>query len=59
MRHVSQFPTTLNPHLNQQFFAAAGNGGKRKKSWSRAVFSHLQRKGLEKRFQVILKKFSK
>lgn len=28
-----------------------GNG-KRKKSWTRAVFSHLQRKGLEKRFQM-------
>ena len=26
--------------------------GKRKKSWTRAVFSHLQRKGLEKRFQM-------
>merc|ERR1719323_2133540 len=27
-------------------------GSKRKKSWTRAVFSHLQRKGLEKRFQI-------
>ncbi|KAF4532301.1 hypothetical protein B566_EDAN010802 [Ephemera danica] len=27
-------------------------GGKRKRSWSRAVFSNLQRKGLEKRFQL-------
>ncbi|XP_014255738.1 H2.0-like homeobox protein [Cimex lectularius] len=26
--------------------------GKRKRSWSRAVFSNLQRKGLEKRFQM-------
>ncbi|CAG0902584.1 unnamed protein product [Darwinula stevensoni] len=26
--------------------------GKRKRSWSRAVFSNLQRKGLEKRFQI-------
>lgn len=25
---------------------------KRKRSWSRAVFSNLQRKGLEKRFEV-------
>ena len=33
-------------HLNPM-----GNG-KRKKSWTRAVFSHLQRKGLEKRFQM-------
>ena len=29
-----------------------GAGGKRKKSWTRAVFSNLQRKGLEKRFQI-------
>ena len=29
-----------------------GAGGKRKKSWTRAVFSNLQRKGLEKRFQM-------
>jgi len=28
-----------------------GNG-RRKRSWSRAVFSNLQRKGLEKRFQI-------
>ncbi|XP_040569374.1 uncharacterized protein [Lepeophtheirus salmonis] len=27
-------------------------GGKRKKSWTRAVFSNFQRKGLEKRFQI-------
>ncbi|KAF6211367.1 hypothetical protein GE061_011879 [Apolygus lucorum] len=26
--------------------------GKRKRSWSRAVFSNLQRKGLERRFQM-------
>ncbi|KAH3854910.1 H2.0-like homeobox protein isoform X2 [Dreissena polymorpha] len=29
-----------------------GNQTKRKRSWSRAVFSNLQRKGLEKRFEV-------
>ncbi|KAJ8308501.1 hypothetical protein KUTeg_013375 [Tegillarca granosa] len=28
------------------------NQSKRKRSWSRAVFSNLQRKGLEKRFEV-------
>lgn len=28
------------------------NNGKRKRSWSRAVFSNLQRKGLERRFQL-------
>merc|ERR1719189_1270896 len=30
----------------------AFGGSKRKKSWTRAVFSNLQRKGLEKRFQI-------
>ena len=39
-------PMHSGPHLNPM-----GNG-KRKKSWTRAVFSHLQRKGLEKRFQM-------
>ncbi|TRY78243.1 hypothetical protein TCAL_06748 [Tigriopus californicus] len=34
----------LHPHLT--------GVGKRKKSWTRAVFSNLQRKGLEKRFQM-------
>ncbi|XP_066150848.1 H2.0-like homeobox protein [Euwallacea fornicatus] len=29
-----------------------GNNNKRKRSWSRAVFSNLQRKGLERRFQL-------
>ncbi|KAL3873872.1 hypothetical protein ACJMK2_036955 [Sinanodonta woodiana] len=29
-----------------------GHHAKRKRSWSRAVFSNLQRKGLEKRFEV-------
>ncbi|CAG9583179.1 unnamed protein product [Danaus chrysippus] len=28
------------------------SSGKRKRSWSRAVFSNLQRKGLERRFQI-------
>lgn len=28
------------------------NNSRRKRSWSRAVFSNLQRKGLEKRFQL-------
>ena len=32
--------------------AAAAASGKRKKSWTRAVFSNLQRKGLERRFQI-------
>ncbi|KAK8381618.1 hypothetical protein O3P69_018603 [Scylla paramamosain] len=32
--------------------AAAGSHGRRKRTWTRAVFSNLQRKGLEKRFQM-------
>lgn len=31
---------------------SGGATNKRKRSWSRAVFSNLQRKGLEKRFQL-------
>lgn len=31
---------------------SGGSSGRRKRSWSRAVFSNLQRKGLEKRFQI-------
>ncbi len=38
------------PH-HHHHLSPMGNG-KRKKSWTRAVFSHLQRKGLEKRFQM-------
>lgn len=30
----------------------SNNNNRRKRSWSRAVFSNLQRKGLEKRFQL-------
>lgn len=29
-----------------------GTHGRRKRTWTRAVFSNLQRKGLEKRFQL-------
>ena len=32
--------------------AAVDASGRRKRSWSRAVFSNLQRKGLERRFLV-------
>lgn len=31
---------------------AGGAHGRRKRTWTRAVFSNLQRKGLEKRFQM-------
>ncbi|XP_023932256.1 H2.0-like homeobox protein [Lingula anatina] len=33
-------------------FAIAATSGRRKRSWTRAVFSSLQRKGLEKRFEL-------
>lgn len=45
-------------HQSQNNITSSGNGmtnvgpGKRKRSWSRAVFSNLQRKGLERRFQI-------
>nr|XP_022910181.1 homeobox protein DBX1-B-like [Onthophagus taurus] len=39
--------STSTPILNP-----TTNNGKRKRSWSRAVFSNLQRKGLERRFQL-------
>lgn len=44
-------------HLHQAPVTTGNNGsgavtGKRKRSWSRAVFSNLQRKGLERRFQI-------
>lgn len=32
--------------------SCVGSNSKRKRSWSRAVFSNLQRKGLERRFQL-------
>ncbi|XP_045187794.2 H2.0-like homeobox protein [Mercenaria mercenaria] len=38
--------SVLNTDVN------VGSQSKRKRSWSRAVFSNLQRKGLEKRFEV-------
>ncbi len=41
-----------HPHAHLLGGGAGLGTGKRKKSWTRAVFSHLQRKGLEKRFQV-------
>ncbi len=45
----ANFHSPLHPH---HLGAVLAGTGKRKKSWTRAVFSHLQRKGLEKRFQV-------
>ena len=46
--HPHPLMAALAPH----HLAAAVGAGKRKKSWTRAVFSNLQRKGLEKRFQI-------
>ncbi|RZC34193.1 Homeobox domain containing protein [Asbolus verrucosus] len=40
-------PPSTSPGL-----ALNQNNNKRKRSWSRAVFSNLQRKGLERRFQL-------
>ncbi|KAL0266903.1 UNVERIFIED_CONTAM: hypothetical protein PYX00_009323 [Menopon gallinae] len=62
---VIHAPQPLRPYTNvlvkpdssnhpvpvQQPTAPVGNS-RRKRSWSRAVFSNLQRKGLEKRFQL-------
>lgn len=61
--HPALRPTTvyrlpLPPSSPNQTSQNAGNrcdvtsSGKRKRSWSRAVFSNLQRKGLERRFQI-------
>lgn len=43
---VSQAATSSSSQQQQQ-----SNGVKRKRSWSRAVFSNLQRKGLERQFE--------
>lgn len=40
-------PPSISPNLSLN-----QNNNKRKRSWSRAVFSNLQRKGLERRFQL-------
>ncbi|CAH0386975.1 unnamed protein product [Bemisia tabaci] len=57
--HVPHNPNIYVPHPIKPFTTFLGEEGhkggsvaKRKRSWSRAVFSSLQRKGLEKRFQV-------
>ena len=42
----------MNPHHVHLGVGLGVGHGKRKKSWTRAVFSHLQRKGLEKRFTI-------
>ena len=51
--HPLGFPHPhINPHHHHLGVGLGVGHGKRKKSWTRAVFSHLQRKGLEKRFTI-------
>ena len=58
---VSPEKQMTDPQLEQQIHSSTAeprqsssnsNNNKRKRSWSRAVFSNLQRKGLERRFQI-------
>jgi len=58
---VSPEKQMTDPQLEQQIHSSTteprqsssnSNNNKRKRSWSRAVFSNLQRKGLERRFQI-------
>lgn len=44
--------STTGPYSVLNTDVTVGHQTKRKRSWSRAVFSNLQRKGLEKRFEV-------
>lgn len=46
---MSSVPPSSTSPLN---ISSNQTSGKRKRSWSRAVFSNLQRKGLERRFQL-------
>ncbi|KAK4313543.1 hypothetical protein Pmani_015118 [Petrolisthes manimaculis] len=39
-------------HRHEVLGVTQGSHGRRKRTWTRAVFSNLQRKGLEKRFQL-------
>ncbi|XP_068232902.1 H2.0-like homeobox protein [Palaemon carinicauda] len=41
-----------NAHRHEVMGVSSGSHGRRKRTWTRAVFSNLQRKGLEKRFQL-------
>lgn len=41
-----------SPSNSPNSISTIPGNGKRKRSWSRAVFSNLQRKGLERRFQL-------
>lgn len=48
----AKFSLILGPYSILNDDVSLGHHSKRKRSWSRAVFSNLQRKGLEKRFEV-------
>jgi len=48
---ISHSPSSVNLRLTQTS-PSSSQASKKKRSWSRAVFSNLQRKGLEKRFEV-------
>ncbi|XP_022112379.1 H2.0-like homeobox protein [Pieris rapae] len=48
---VYRLPLPSPPHSSTPRCDVTSTG-KRKRSWSRAVFSNLQRKGLERRFQI-------
>ncbi|CAG7829442.1 unnamed protein product [Allacma fusca] len=52
--HLSSYGLNNSNFSNMSSMVSCNtNGsGRRKRSWSRAVFSNLQRKGLEKRFQL-------
>ncbi|KPI92584.1 H2.0-like homeobox protein [Papilio xuthus] len=45
-------PRASSPQQTSSPRCDVSSSGKRKRSWSRAVFSNLQRKGLERRFQI-------
>ena len=51
---VAVFGASLSPLVNFRSTPSSPSSPacKKKRSWSRAVFSNLQRKGLEKRFEV-------
>lgn len=49
---VYRLPLTSSPPQQPAPRCDVTSTGKRKRSWSRAVFSNLQRKGLERRFQI-------
>ncbi|XP_072376318.1 uncharacterized protein H2.0 isoform X1 [Diabrotica undecimpunctata] len=61
MQPIRPFPTRPSiriadshspTHSSTNLSTCSSNQNKRKRSWSRAVFSNLQRKGLERRFQL-------